>query len=160
MNENRQGKDADEEASPGPPPRWLRQLTAAALSMRELAQAQWHLLTAEWRLARAAAMTALLAMLLIAVFALALGLTVMALAGWLLAQWLGSWTLALAVLGLILIACLAGSVYLFRRCLYWMSLPETRMQWRRLANDLRHAPATRKTAEGETRDDPTASTPD
>lgn len=130
------------------------------MALRELAQAQWQLLGAEWRLARSAAMTALLAALLVLVFAVALGLTVMALAGWLLAQWLGSWTLSLVVLGVVLMLCLAVSVYLFRRCLYWMSLPETRLQWRRMAQDFGRTQAPRTAPREEAGHDENPSTVD
>jgi len=150
----REGGEAE-----SPPPRWLRELTEAALGLRELAQAQWHLFGAEWRLARSAAMTALVAALLVAVFALALGLTTMALAAWLLAQWLGSWAWALVVLGGVLLACLVASGYLFRRCLYWMSLPETRTQWRRMIRDFgREAAPARADDKGEDTHDDTSST--
>lgn len=118
------------------PPAWLRQLCTAADALRDLAQAQWRLAGAEWRLARSAAMIALVAASLVAVFAIALGLVLLAVAALLLMEWLHSWLLALLVLAVIVALCLAASGVLFRRCLHWMSLPETRAQWRVLAKDL------------------------
>ncbi len=144
------------DGTPSAPP-WLRELCVAAAALRELAQAQWQLMGAEWRLARSAAMTALVAALLVGVFAIALGLTLLVLAGGLLAHWLHSWLLALVVLGVVLGLCLAGSIFLFRRCLFWMSLPETRAQWHLLARDLGRPPAPPARAQGEKTTHETAS---
>jgi len=127
---------------------WLRQLGAAVSALQTLAQAQWQLAVAEWRLTRSAAAMALLAVFLGGLFALTLGLTLLALASWLLADWLGSWLLALAILSAILALCLLGSILLMRRCLYWMSLPQTRARWRMLTHDLaRPKPQRRQTPE-------------
>lgn len=153
------GGDREEKGAPPVPP-WLRQLCVAASALRELARAQWQLMGAEWRLARSAAMTALLASLLIVVFAVALGLTVLVLAGVLLAHWLNSWILALVILGVVLALCLAGSIVLFRRCLVWMSLPETRAQWHLLARDLGRPERTSTRAAGEAEAHETASSTD
>lgn len=127
---------ADAATTPPSPPRWLRQLEAAAMAMRELAHAGGQLMSAEWRLARTAAMTALWTTLLVGVLAVALDLNLLVLAAWLLASWTGSWILALALLGALLTVCLVAAIVLLRRCLYWMSLPETRAQWRQLKHDL------------------------
>ncbi len=153
-----QGHSAGDDAqASSPPPRWLRELTEAAAAMQELARAQWQLFGAEWRVARSAAMTALAAALLAAVFALSLGLTVMALAAWLLAQWLG-WAWGLGVLALLLVLCLFAALRLFRRCLHWMSLPRTRHHWRRMAVDLAARPPASKRKESTEHE--TASTSD
>ncbi|HET8554130.1 MAG TPA: ABC transporter ATP-binding protein [Rhodanobacteraceae bacterium] len=111
-------------------PHWLQDLGKAARAWRDLAQAQWQLLEAELRLARSAARITLLAMLMSAAFAAALALTLLALLGVALSQWLGSWAWALLVLIGLLALGLVGVRMLFRRCLHWMSLPNVRASWR------------------------------
>lgn len=159
--ESTQGTDGEgtHQALPSMPG-WLRQLYAAAAAMRELAQAQWHLMGAEWRLARSAAKVALLAVFLGAVLAAALGLVLLALACLGLAYGLGSWVWALGVMSAILILCLVGVFVLLRRCLHWMSLPATRANWRALAQDMTHPNAARHQASGEAKEHETASTLD
>jgi uncharacterized membrane protein YqjE len=117
------------------PPRWFDELRRAVVALRELFAAQWALLGAELRLARAAAMTALLAALAATVFAVALGLTVLALLGWALAHWFGSWAWALATLAVLQVLGVAGAIVLFRRCLHWLSLPASRAQWHSLVRE-------------------------
>lgn len=155
---------SDGEDTPSLPP-WLRQLMMAASALRELAQAQWQLMCSEWRLARSAAKAVLALVLLMALFSLALGMSLLALAATALAYWLGSWILALGILSAILALCLMVSFFLFRRCLGWMSLPETRAQWRLLKQDLgrstrpsTQAPARRE--QGETDQHDTATSPE
>jgi F0F1-type ATP synthase assembly protein I len=80
-------------------------------------------------------MTALVAALAATVFAVALGLTLLALIGWLLAQWFGSWAWALLALALLQVLGVAGAIVLFRRCLHWLSLPASRAQWRSLVRE-------------------------
>lgn len=162
IEENPHGTDSDglDDTLPSELPRWLRPLLAAAMAMRELAQAQWHLMGAEWRLARSAAKVAMLAVFLGAAFAVALGLVLLALACLGLAYGLGSWLLALGVMAAILILCLVGSFLLLRRCLYWMSLPETRANWRALAHGLARPRESHHSASGEAKEHETASTLD
>lgn len=117
-------------SAPEVPPRWLEEMCEAAGAIRELAQAQWQLLGAELRLARTAARVMLATLLLATVGAVALGLTLLALLGLALAQWLGSWTGALLVLAGLLVLGLTAACVLLRRCLHWLSLPGTRAQWR------------------------------
>ena len=133
MSEAGATSSAERDPQPGAsadsaPPRWLVELREAASSLRELAAAQFGLLGAELRLARAAARTALLALLAATVFAVALGLTLLALLGWVLAQWFGSWLWALLVLAVLQGVGLFGAIAFFRRCLHWMSLPNSRAQ--------------------------------
>lgn len=117
------------------PPRWVDEVRMATVAVRELLAAQWQLFGAELRLARAAAMTALVAALAATVFGVALGLTLLALLGWLLAQWFGSWAWALLALALLQVLGVAGAIILFRRCLHWLSLPASRAQWRSLVRE-------------------------
>lgn len=114
-------------------PRWLHDIEEATEAVRELAQAQWHLLGTELRLVRSAALTLLVVMLLAVVFASSLGLALLALLGLLLSQWLGSWIWALLVLAGLLVLGLGASMILGRRCLHWLSLPGTRARLRRFA---------------------------
>ncbi|HET6587425.1 MAG TPA: ABC transporter ATP-binding protein [Oleiagrimonas sp.] len=156
--DNTQGSDRrdDEQVMP----RWLRELKEAAAAVQELAQAQWQLLGAEWHLARSAATTALLALLVGGLFAAALGLALLALGCLLLAYGLGSWIWALAIMSGILALCLLGSILLLRRCLHWMTLPETRAHWGALAHGLALAKKRNPHVSAETKDHETASSLD
>lgn len=119
------------------PPRWLADIVETAEALRELAGAQWHLLGAELRLARAAAMTLFITVMAAVACMVALGLTLLALLGVGLALWFGSWIWSLVGLAIVLILVLTATLLLARRCLHWLSLPGTRAQWHSLA----HAPA-------------------
>ncbi len=80
------------------------------------------------------------------VFAVALGFTLLALAGWGLAQWFGSWAWALAVLATIQLILLVVAILVFRRGMHWLTLPATRAEIATLAKDA----ARQGKAEGET----------
>lgn len=126
--------EATNDAGGGPDglPGWTRDLLAAAAALRELGEAQLALLGAELRLARGAVRLALAATLAIVVLVIAAGLSLLALLAVALAHWLGSWVLALLVLVAAQVLLLLLAVRQLRRCLHWMSLPETRAQWRAL----------------------------
>jgi uncharacterized membrane protein YqjE len=94
--------------------------------------AQLQLFGAELNLARSALVMMLLMGLAAIVFAVALGLTLLALMGWGLAQWLGSWAWALAVLAVVQLLFLLGAILAFKRCLHWLTLPATRAEWKAL----------------------------
>ncbi|HET6586364.1 MAG TPA: ABC transporter ATP-binding protein [Oleiagrimonas sp.] len=113
-------------------PRWLHDLGLAARAWRDLAQVQWQLLGAELRLARSAAKITLVAVLLSLVFAAALVLTLLALLGVALSQWLGWWVWSLLVLIGLLALGLGMIRMLIQRCLHWMSMPSVRASWRAL----------------------------
>lgn len=119
----------------GAPPRWFDDVREAAAALRDLLAAQGALLQAELRLARSAAHAALVAALVATVAAVALGLTLLALLGWALAQWFGSWAWSLAALAGLLALALAAAIALFRRCLHWMTLPASRREWRTLVQE-------------------------
>lgn len=110
-------------------PRWLQDLGLAARTWRDLVQGQWQLLGAELRLARSAAKIMLVAVLLSLVFAAALVLTLLALLGVALSQWLGWWVWSLLVLIGLLALGLGMIRMLIRRCLHWMSMPSVRASW-------------------------------
>jgi len=100
--------------------------------------AQWTLLAAELGLARSAVSWLLMAGLVATVAGVALALTLMALLGLALAKWFGSWLWALAALCLLQILLLAAAVWLFRRCMHWMTLPATRGEWGAMMRDTLH----------------------
>jgi hypothetical protein len=68
----------------------------------------------------------------------ALALTLMALLGLALAKWFCSWLWALAALCLLQILLLAAAVWLFRRCMHWMTLSATRDEWGAMMRDTLH----------------------
>lgn len=127
--------DHESDSAASSPPRWLRDLREAIAALRELAAAQVGLLRAELRVAQAAAHTALLAGLAATVFAVALGLTLLALIGWGLAQWFGSWLWALLALAALQVIGVIGAIVLFRWCLQRMSLPRSRAQVQALVQE-------------------------
>jgi hypothetical protein len=153
VSKAREEPSSDEDSSNSRLPVWLQQLTVSAAAIRELAQAQWSLLGAELRLARSAVRTALVSMVMALVFLLGFGLVLLGLIAVALVYWLGSWIVALGILAAILLVCLGISLLLFRRCVIWMTLPETRAQLRALTHDL-HEPAT---ARGKEKDNEPAS---
>ncbi|WP_049623432.1 hypothetical protein [Frateuria defendens] len=128
-----------ESAAPPPdaPSGLLAELSQLGHAVKRLFGAQLELLAAELGLARSAVSWILLAALAATVAGVALGLTLLGLAGVLLAQWFGSWGWALAVLAAVEVLCLLGAIVLFRRCMHWMSLPATRGEWSAMMRDTR-----------------------
>lgn len=112
-----------------PPPGLLDEVSRFGRAARQLFGAQAQLLAAELGLARSAVSWLLLAGLAATVAGVGLGLTLLGLAGVLLATWLGSWIWALLLLALLQVLFLLGAIALFRRCMHWMSLPATRSEW-------------------------------
>ena len=142
------GGREDRPAGPGEPPREaplhgqpsaeadaadpgiLDEIGRAGRAARHLFGAQISLFVAELGLARSAISWMLLAALAATVAGVGLGLTLMALAGVLLATWLHSWPWALAILGVLQLLFLGGMIWLFRRCMHWLTLPDSRHAWR------------------------------
>jgi uncharacterized membrane protein YqjE len=116
----------------------LAELAQLGRALGHLFSAQWTLLAAELGLARSAVSWILMAGLVATAAGVALALTLMALLGLALAKWFGSWLSALAVLCLLQILLLAASVWLFRRCMHWMTLPATRDEWGAMMRDTLH----------------------
>jgi uncharacterized membrane protein YqjE len=116
----------DETPVTPPPPGLLDDLGRLGRAFHQLFGAQFRLLAAELGLARSAVHWLLIAGLVATVAGVGLGLTLLGLIGWLLAQWFGSWTWALLVLALVEVAFVVGALVLFRRCMHWMTLPATR----------------------------------
>jgi uncharacterized membrane protein YqjE len=105
--------------------------------VKELMGAQIELASAELDLARSAFSGMMLAGIAAVIVGTGLGLTMLALLAVLLANWFGSWLLALALLAAAQLLVLAGVVVFLRRCLHWMSLPATRAQWSAMMRDAR-----------------------
>ncbi|WP_199097855.1 ABC transporter ATP-binding protein [Dyella sp. ASV21] len=139
------GRD-DAPASPGetpappPPPGLLDDVGRLGRAVHTLFGAQLRLLAAELGLARAAVHWMLAAALVAMVAGVGLGLTLLGLIGWLLAQWFHSWTWALVVLALMELGFLLGAILLFRRCMHWLSLPATRSEWSAMMRETLHRP--------------------
>jgi uncharacterized membrane protein YqjE len=113
----------------------LEDLGELARAVRQLFGAQMHLLAAELGLARSAVSWLLAAGLIATVTGVGFGLTVLGLAGLLLAKWLHSWIAAFAVLAVLEALAVFGAILLFRRCMHWMSLPASRQEWRAIMRD-------------------------
>lgn len=122
------------------PPGLLDDIGRLGRAFQKLFGAQLKLLSAELGLARAAVHWLLIAGLVATVAAVGMGLTLLGLIGWLLAQWLGSWTWALLALTLVEALFLAGALLLFRRCMHWMTLPATRGEWSAMMQDALQRP--------------------
>ena len=116
----------------------LAEIAQLGRALGHLFGAQWDLLAAELGLARSAVSWLLLAGLVATAAGVALALTLMALLGLALAQWFGSWLWALTTLCVLQILLLAGAVWLFRRCMHWMTLPATRDEWSAMMRDTLH----------------------
>ncbi|RDI99136.1 ABC transporter ATP-binding protein [Dyella solisilvae] len=118
-----------ETPAPPAPPGLLEDISRLGQAFRKLFGAQLHLLAAELGLARRAVHWLLAAGLVATVAAVGVGITLLGLAGVLLARWFDSWVWALLVLTLLELGVLVGAIMLFRRCMHWMSLPATRGEW-------------------------------
>ncbi|MEO8808913.1 MAG: ABC transporter ATP-binding protein [Rhodanobacter sp.] len=121
-----------------------------------------ELLAAEFGLARSAISWMLIAGLAATVVGVGFGLTVLGLIGVVLAKWLGSWIWALLALALLQLLLLTIAIVLFRRCMHWMSMPETRAEWgamirsggREIGAELQREVAAGTAAAERTREDP------
>ncbi|WP_109124690.1 hypothetical protein [Dyella sp. C11] len=122
------------------PPGLLDDIGRLGRAFQKLFGAQLKLLAAELGLARSAVHWLLIAGLVATVAAVGMGLTLLGLMGWLLAQWLGSWAWALAALALVELLFLAGAMVLFRRCMHWMTLPATRGEWNAMMREALRRP--------------------
>lgn len=124
-------------AGTAPPSGALAELGELGRAVKQLAGAQLELLSAEVGLARSAISWMLLAGLAATVAGVGLGLTLLALVGVLLAQWLASWVWALVVLVVLQALFVVGAILFFRRCMHWMSLPATRGEWGAMMRETR-----------------------
>lgn len=124
-------------AAAAPPSGVLAELGQLGHAVKALFGAQLELLSAEVGLARSALSWMLLAALAATVAGVGLGLTMLALAGVLLAKWFASWVWALVALAVLQLLFLLGAIVFFRRCMHWMSLPATRNEWSAMIRDTR-----------------------
>jgi hypothetical protein len=125
-------------AAPLPSPDGLlREIGQLGKAIKRLFGAQLQLLAAELGLARSAVSWMLLAGLVATVAGVGLSLTLLALIGVVLAQWLGSWVWALVALAVLQLLFLFAALLLFRRCMHWMTLPATRGQWSAMMDDIK-----------------------
>jgi uncharacterized membrane protein YqjE len=129
-----------DETPPAAPPGLLDDIGRLGRAFHKLLGAQLKLLAAELGLARSAVHWLLVAALVATVAAVGLGLTLLGLIGWLLAQWFGSWTWALLALAVVELVFLAGALLLFRRCMHWMTLPATRREWNAMMREALRRP--------------------
>ncbi|MET0331924.1 MAG: ABC transporter ATP-binding protein [Dyella sp.] len=117
------------------PPGLLQELMGLGQALKQLFGAQLRLLGAELGLARGALSLLLLMGLIATVAGVGLMLSLLGLIGVLLAQWLGSWIWALLVLSALQGVLLVLALWLFRRCMHWMSFPASRGQWHAMMGD-------------------------
>lgn len=128
-------------------PAWVDDIRRLGVGLKSLFAAQLRLIGAELSLARSGITMMLFMGLAAIVFAVALGFTLLALAGWGLAQWFGSWAWALIALAGVQLVLLVVAILLFRRAMHWLTLPASRAELASLAREA----AQQGKAEGELR---------
>jgi hypothetical protein len=146
-----QQDESPREAAPDPAPPssgLLTEIAQLGRAFRHLFGAQMQLLAAELGLARSAVSWMLLAALAATVAGVGLGLSLLAFIGLLLATWFDSWLWALLAMVVLQLLFLTGALILFRRCMHWMSLPATRVEWGAMMRDTLRKSASRA-ADGE-----------
>lgn len=104
-------------------------------ALKEVFAAQLPLLAAELGLAKSAVVWMLVSGLMLVILGVGVATSVLALAGVALAKWFGSWLWALGALAVLQLLLMVLAVVVIRRCMRWMSLPQTRGQWRSIFND-------------------------
>jgi uncharacterized membrane protein YqjE len=116
-------------------PAWFDDVRRLGVGLKSLFGAQLRLILAELSLARSGITMMLFMGLAAIVFAVALGLTLLALAGWGLAQWFGSWAWALGALAGLQLILLVLAILVFRRAMHWLTLPASRAELATLARE-------------------------
>jgi uncharacterized membrane protein YqjE len=116
-------------------PAWVDDVRRLGVGLKTLFSAQLALAGAEIGLARSGIVMMLFMGLAAIVFAVALGFTLLALAGWGLAQWFGSWAWALTALAGLQVVLLIVAILIFRRGMHWLTLPATRAELATLAKE-------------------------
>ncbi|MET0936647.1 MAG: ABC transporter ATP-binding protein [Luteibacter sp.] len=128
-------------------PAWIDDVRHLGEGLKRLFGAQLRLIGAELGLARSGITMMLFMGLAAIVFAVALGFTLLALAGWGLAQWFGSWAWALTALAGLQLVLLVLAILVFRRGMHWLTLPASRAELASIAKEA----AKQGKAEGELR---------
>lgn len=146
MSEADQVDPAAAAAAP-PPSGVLAELGQLGHAAAQLFGAQRELLSAEVGLARSTLPWMLLAGVAVAMAAAGMGLTVLALAGVLLADWFASWAWALVTLAVLQLLFMLAAFVFLRRCMHSMTLPVTRAQWSEMMRQTKAR--ARRQAEGE-----------
>jgi uncharacterized membrane protein len=116
-------------------PAWIGDIRRLGVGLKQLFAAQLRLMAAELTLARSGITMMLFMGLAAIVFAVALGFTLLALAGWGLAQWFGSWAWALTALAGLQLVLLVVAILVFRRGMHWLTLPASRAELASLARE-------------------------
>ncbi|MDF3983015.1 ABC transporter ATP-binding protein [Luteibacter sp. PPL201] len=116
-------------------PPWVDEFRQLGVGLKHLFGAQFRLMLAEVGLARSGFVLMLFMGLAAIVFAVALGFTLLALAGWGLAQWFHSWAWALTALAGVQLVLLVLAILVFRRSMHWLTLPGTRAEFAALAKE-------------------------
>jgi uncharacterized membrane protein YqjE len=116
-------------------PAWFDDVRRLGVGLKSLFGAQLRLAAAELGLARSGVTVMLFMGLAAIVFAVALGFTLLALAGWGLAQWFGSWAWALTALAGLQLILLVVAILVFRRAMHWLTLPASRAELASLARE-------------------------
>ncbi|MGN6478634.1 ABC transporter ATP-binding protein [Luteibacter sp.] len=157
LDDGASGQDTVGEPTPGDEtpkgpafamPAWIDDLRRLGVGLKHLFSAQLSLAAAEVGLARSGIVMMLFMGLAAITFAVGLGFTLLALAGWGLAQWFGSWAWALAALAGLQVILLLLAILVFRHGMRWLTLPATRAELATLAKQA----AAQGKAEGELRD--------
>jgi uncharacterized membrane protein YqjE len=117
------------------PPGWIDDVGDLVSGVKRVAGSHFRLLGAEVALARSGIVMMLFMALAATTFAVGLGFTLMALLGWALFLWLGSWTWALSALALGQVLLLVGSIIIFKRCMAWLGLPVSRAELKALVKE-------------------------
>lgn len=157
LDDGSSGRDTTDNPAPGGEapkgpsfamPPWVDDLRRLGKGLKHLFGAQLALAAAEVGLARGGIVMMLFMGLAAITFAVGLGFTLLALAGWGLAQWFGSWAWALAALAGLQVILLLLAILVFRHGMRWLTLPATRAELATLAKQA----AAQGKAEGELRD--------
>jgi uncharacterized membrane protein YqjE len=157
LDDGTPGQTAADDAAPGDEapkgpafamPAWIDDVRRLGRGLKHLFGAQLALAAAEIGLARSGIVMMLFMGLAAITFAVGLGFTLLALAGWGLAQWFGSWAWALAALAGIQVILLLLAILVFRHGMRWLTLPATRAELATLAKQA----AAQGKAEGELRE--------
>ncbi|QWT19442.1 hypothetical protein KPL74_17055 [Bacillus sp. NP157] len=136
------GRDRQDDPAPGDEaptgpslsmPAWVDDVRRLGVGLKNLFAAQLKLAAAEVGLARSGIVMMLFMGLAAITFAVGLGFTLLALAGWGLAQWFGSWAWALAALAGLQVILLLLAILVFRHGMRWLTLPATRAELATLA---------------------------
>ena len=113
----------------------LKELGQLGRALKNVFGAQLQLLRAELGLAKSSVVWLVMAAVIAVTTAVGVGLTFMAVITFLLAIWFGSWLWALVGMLILQLLLLVVCIVVARRCMRWMSLPETRGELKAMARE-------------------------